>query len=41
MLQKLNLVNGVIFTGGWAKSGLYYEIVERIFKVFDINYIYN
>lgn len=32
-LQKLKLVNGVLFTGGWAKSGLYYDIVERIFKV--------
>ncbi|RVW43020.1 putative gamma-glutamyl hydrolase 3 [Vitis vinifera] len=31
-LQKLNLVNGVIFTGGWAKSGLYYTTVGEIFK---------
>ncbi|KAI3679311.1 hypothetical protein L2E82_51443 [Cichorium intybus] len=30
--NKLNLVNGVLFTGGWAKSGLYYEVVEGIFK---------
>nr|KAJ0197480.1 hypothetical protein LSAT_V11C700382170 [Lactuca sativa] len=31
-LQKLNLVNGVIFTGGWAKTGLYLDVVDRIFK---------
>lgn len=30
--QKLNLVNGVLFTGGWAKTGLYFEVVEGIFK---------
>ncbi|XP_057795981.1 gamma-glutamyl hydrolase 2-like isoform X2 [Salvia miltiorrhiza] len=29
---KLSLVNGVIFTGGWAKKGLYAEVVESIFK---------
>ncbi|KAF3442379.1 hypothetical protein FNV43_RR16295 [Rhamnella rubrinervis] len=32
LFQKLDLVNGVLFTGGWCKSGLYYEVVERIFK---------
>ncbi|KAL3631478.1 Gamma-glutamyl [Castilleja foliolosa] len=32
LMVKLNLVNGVIFTGGWAKSGLYFEVVESIFK---------
>lgn len=32
-LQKLELVNGVLFTGGWAKDGLYFETVKRIFKV--------
>lgn len=32
-LQKLNLVNGVLFTGGWAKTGLYYETVQELFKV--------
>jgi len=32
-LQKLELVNGVLFTGGWAKSGLYFETVTKIFKV--------
>ncbi|KAL6561732.1 Gamma-glutamyl hydrolase [Orobanche minor] len=31
-IKKLNLVNGVIFTGGRAKSGLYYEVVQSIFK---------
>ncbi|KAK1258031.1 Gamma-glutamyl hydrolase [Acorus gramineus] len=30
--EKLNLVNGVLFTGGWAKTGLYYEVVQEIFK---------
>ncbi|KAL3821267.1 hypothetical protein ACJIZ3_007172 [Penstemon smallii] len=30
--EKLKLVNGVIFTGGWAKNGLYFEVVESIFK---------
>ncbi|XP_077251102.1 gamma-glutamyl hydrolase 2-like [Tasmannia lanceolata] len=30
--EKLGLVNGVLFTGGWAKSGLYYETVKEIFK---------
>ncbi|GAB2259157.1 hypothetical protein Droror1_Dr00027297 [Drosera rotundifolia] len=32
LFEKLDLVNGVIFTGGWAKSGLYFEIVGEIFK---------
>ncbi|WJX67713.1 Gamma-glutamyl hydrolase 2 [Trifolium repens] len=32
LLEKLELVNGVLFTGGWAKDGLYFETVERIFK---------
>ncbi|XP_047306855.1 gamma-glutamyl hydrolase 2-like [Impatiens glandulifera] len=32
LFDKLNLVNGVIFTGGWANSGLYFEVVEGIFK---------
>ncbi|KAL6553512.1 Gamma-glutamyl hydrolase 2 [Orobanche gracilis] len=32
LYEKLNLVNGVIFTGGRAKSGLYYEVVQSIFK---------
>ncbi|KAL2943274.1 Gamma-glutamyl hydrolase 2 [Bienertia sinuspersici] len=32
LLSKLELVNGVLFTGGWAKSGLYYEVVQMIFK---------
>ncbi|XP_010540146.1 PREDICTED: gamma-glutamyl hydrolase 2-like [Tarenaya hassleriana] len=32
LFQKLELVNGVIFTGGWAKRGLYYETVKKIFN---------
>ncbi|PIN15947.1 Gamma-glutamyl hydrolase [Handroanthus impetiginosus] len=32
LYKKLNLVNGVIFTGGWAKDGLYFDVVESIFK---------
>ncbi|KAK6132472.1 hypothetical protein DH2020_033772 [Rehmannia glutinosa] len=32
LYEKLSLVNGVIFTGGWAKSGHYFEVVESIFK---------
>ncbi|KAF9621582.1 hypothetical protein IFM89_023156 [Coptis chinensis] len=30
--QKLSLVNGVLFTGGWAKTGLYFETATWIFK---------
>lgn len=37
MLQKLSLVNGVIFTGGRAKRGLYVQVVESIFKVHTIS----
>ena len=33
VLQKLNLVNGVLFTGGWAKKGLHVDVVDGIFKV--------
>ncbi|KAG6607918.1 Gamma-glutamyl hydrolase 2, partial [Cucurbita argyrosperma subsp. sororia] len=32
IFEKLDLVNGVLFTGGWAKKGLYYSVVEKIFK---------
>ncbi|CAN8233851.1 unnamed protein product [Cochlearia groenlandica] len=32
LFQKLELVNGVIFTGGWAKEGLYYDTVKKIFN---------
>ncbi|GLU18045.1 hypothetical protein SLE2022_343670 [Rubroshorea leprosula] len=32
LLEKLQLVNGVLFTGGWAKSGLYFETLRRVFK---------
>jgi gamma-glutamyl hydrolase len=35
------LVNGVLFTGGWAKDGLYFETVGRIFKVSVIIIIVN
>ncbi|KAK8938358.1 Gamma-glutamyl hydrolase [Platanthera zijinensis] len=31
--QKLELVNGVLFTGGWAKTGLYFETIRRVFEV--------
>ncbi|XP_062096461.1 gamma-glutamyl hydrolase 2-like [Humulus lupulus] len=38
LYQKLNLVNGVLFTGGWAKSGLYFEVAQKIFqKVLEKN----
>ncbi|KAK4782217.1 hypothetical protein SAY86_016319 [Trapa natans] len=32
LYEKLNMINGVLFTGGWAKSGLYYETVKGVFK---------
>ncbi|TYI41924.1 hypothetical protein ES332_A01G060800v1 [Gossypium tomentosum] len=32
LFQKLELVNGVLFTGGWSKYGLYYDIAKKIFK---------
>ncbi|XP_022718041.1 gamma-glutamyl hydrolase 2-like [Durio zibethinus] len=32
LFEKLELVNGVLFTGGWAKAGLYYEMAQKIFK---------
>ncbi|KAI5411588.1 gamma-glutamyl hydrolase 2 [Lathyrus oleraceus] len=32
LLKKLELVNGVLFTGGWAKDGPYFESVRIIFK---------
>ncbi|KAL3733911.1 hypothetical protein ACJRO7_023288 [Eucalyptus globulus] len=32
ILLKLNMVNGVLFTGGWAKTGLCHETVKAIFK---------
>lgn len=36
--QKLNLVNGIIFTGGRTKKGLYFEVVKGIFeKVLEKN----
>ncbi|KAL7143459.1 hypothetical protein ABFS83_08G192100 [Erythranthe nasuta] len=30
--EKLNLVNGVIFTGGYVKSGVYFDVVKSIFE---------
>ncbi|XP_078439081.1 gamma-glutamyl hydrolase 2-like [Wolffia australiana] len=30
--RKLKLVNGVLFTGGWAKEGLYLETAKEIFQ---------
>ncbi|CAI9088838.1 OLC1v1023281C1 [Oldenlandia corymbosa var. corymbosa] len=36
--EKLSLVNGVLFTGGWAKNGLYYDRVATVFqKVLEKN----
>lgn len=32
LFEKLNLVNGVLFTGGWAKTGLYFDTAKAIFK---------
>nr|DAD48180.1 TPA_asm: hypothetical protein HUJ06_018117 [Nelumbo nucifera] len=32
LAEKLSLVNGVLLPGGWAKTGLFYEIVEKVFK---------
>ncbi|XP_074302055.1 gamma-glutamyl hydrolase 2-like isoform X1 [Silene latifolia] len=32
LLKKLDLLNGVLFTGGWAKRGLYFDVVSDIFK---------
>lgn len=32
LAYKLRLVNGVLFTGGWVKTGLYYDTVQEIFK---------
>ncbi|KAJ6966290.1 hypothetical protein NC652_003993 [Populus alba x Populus x berolinensis] len=32
LFEKLNLINGVLFTGGWAKTGLYFDTAKAIFK---------
>ncbi|CAH9143242.1 unnamed protein product [Cuscuta epithymum] len=32
LIQKLNLVNGVLFTGGSSKKGPYFEVVKGIFQ---------
>ncbi|XP_039138065.1 gamma-glutamyl hydrolase 2-like [Dioscorea cayenensis subsp. rotundata] len=33
IIKKLNVVNGVFFTGGWAKTGLYYDVSKKIFEI--------
>jgi hypothetical protein len=33
LLQKLSLVNGVLFTGGSVKKGLYFETIKKVFQV--------
>uniref|UniRef100_A0A0E0DTY0 folate gamma-glutamyl hydrolase n=1 Tax=Oryza meridionalis TaxID=40149 RepID=A0A0E0DTY0_9ORYZ len=38
LLEKLSLVNGVLFTGGWVKSGPYFETIKKVFQyVLDKN----
>ncbi|XP_006655488.2 gamma-glutamyl hydrolase 2-like [Oryza brachyantha] len=38
LLEKLNLVNGVLFTGGSVKSGPYFETIKKVFQyVLDKN----
>jgi len=38
ILEKLSLVNGVLFTGGSEKSGLYFETIKKVFQyVLDKN----
>ncbi|CAN8233854.1 unnamed protein product [Cochlearia groenlandica] len=32
LFKKLELVNGVIFTGGWAKKYQYFDIVKKVFN---------
>ena len=32
-LQKLSLLNGVLFTGGSEKQGVYFETIKKIFQV--------
>ncbi|GJT75247.1 gamma-glutamyl hydrolase 2-like protein [Tanacetum coccineum] len=32
LVVKLNLVNGVLFTGGWSKTGLYFDVIEEVFN---------
>ncbi|XP_027339799.1 gamma-glutamyl hydrolase-like isoform X1 [Abrus precatorius] len=32
LLKKLDLVNGVLFPGGWSKTGLYFETSRYIFE---------
>ncbi|CAD6333206.1 unnamed protein product [Miscanthus lutarioriparius] len=38
LLERLSLVNGVLFTGGSAKRGLYFETIKKVFQyVLDKN----
>ncbi|KAL6838567.1 hypothetical protein ACP4OV_031623 [Aristida adscensionis] len=38
ILEKLSLLNGVLFTGGSEKQGLYFETIKRVFQyVLDRN----
>ncbi|WVZ99259.1 hypothetical protein U9M48_044587 [Paspalum notatum var. saurae] len=38
LLEKLSLVNGVLFTGGSEKKGLYFETIKKVFQyVLDKN----
>ncbi|XP_020231366.1 gamma-glutamyl hydrolase [Cajanus cajan] len=32
LIKKLDLVNGVLFTGGWATSGVYLETLKNVFE---------
>lgn len=32
IFEKLDLVNGVLFTGGFEKEGLYYRVAKKIFE---------
>jgi len=39
LMQKLSLVNGVLFTGGSEKQGVYFETIKKVFQVdFDFEY---
>ncbi|XP_066362187.1 gamma-glutamyl hydrolase 2-like [Miscanthus floridulus] len=38
LLEKLSLLNGVLFTGGSAKQGVYFETIKKVFQyVLDKN----
>jgi len=39
--QKLSSVNGVLFTGGSEKQGVYFETIKKVFQVdCDFEYSY-